>query len=210
MNYFIIRLIFPILLLIVGIIIYQKASKKNIKSSKRLLIEFFIFNSFAIFIILMSRLDIEEKILQFNNPTLAYKYSYPSIKIINTIDKDDYKVFFYLASPEIKYQIVQKNSNNNWNYIYPKDMSKINTYTGNYSINIYEKDGLNFIAVTNHNALENINNVNIKDNKNSIFEKYDERHHDEFFDITYTVYYAFIDSFDDYKLYINNLLIYEK
>lgn len=205
MNYFIVRLIIPLILLIFGIVINKKLIKKNINS--RLLI-WFIFTCFSIFIFSMNRLDIEEKIIQFNSSALAFNYSYPSANIIKSIDKDDYKIYFYLEEPEIKYQIIKKNSINNWDYIYPKDSKKNTTFTSKYNISIYTKDRLNFIAITSPDTFENTKSVDIKDNKDSIFEKYNHKYKDDYFDITYTIYYAFVDDFDNYELYMNNILVY--
>lgn len=221
MNYLIVRILIPLFFILIEIYYYKKIKKISLDETKnvlkkdrvkiaegnKMLLNQTIISCVFLFFFLAKRIDFEKDIIEFKTPFSAFNYTYPSAVVHHYIEKDNYTVFFYIDS-DLKYQISQKYSNNNWSYILPNSLEKKTITTSKYNINIYSKNGLNFISITNPDYFENTNYIKINDNKNSIFESYDYQPEDNYFNINYRIYYAVVTDFNNYELFIDDKLIY--
>jgi hypothetical protein len=189
MNFYITRVIF---IIVVGIVIYFISLKRDINIKKQIVL------LLAIYILTMF-FQPEKLFLKFKSIEAAFKYSFPSEKIMFFTEQNNYG-FVISQNNNSKDIIIYNKKNEKWGYVSPIKRNYVVEHP-KYTV-LFEKikdSNDYFIFIDTHNE----NFLSVSDSL--------EKNYNDFLDKNGYIYYSFVKNKpDNYSISVNGENIYIK
>ena len=168
MNYILFRIIIFVLLILLIQILFNYVNHGKIKNIIYIITIIALFISICIY-------PIENNLLKFKSIDKAFKYYYPTAKILN---KYDYEEYAYIVYKDIKYDspglmyLIKENGTWKINNLLTKGNAKSKIYTGCF-ISIIKLPKMNSTGIiVHHSVIKKLEDGKISDSLSSDFETY--------------------------------------
>lgn len=200
--FYYIRLFIMLVVFTVFLLILYKKQKKRLYKKNQIHVYSILGSIFIVALMITLTIPFEVKFLTFKTPEESFYYSHLHNNILKNIESKNGNFILYGEGCNIEGYTYILKSNYKWKAVSPHLELNNKIYENNqYKLNIgnYEKETL--VLLTFDNQKENINNINITDNKDSDFNYYYCKYQKEMRYLK--VYYKVLNDTNNYEIYEN-------